>query len=82
MKKLIFFKKPSIKILCKRVRVSEIKDKQGNYISNSKAMKILRKHERNMQELWDTIKRLNPKIRNIEEGEEIKEKAWTPYSKT
>jgi hypothetical protein len=45
-------------------------------------MKILRKHEWNMQELWDTSKRLNPKIRDIEEGEEIKEKAWTPYSKT
>jgi hypothetical protein len=31
-----------------------------------------------MQELWDIIKRLNLKIRDIEE-EEIKEKAWTPY---
>jgi hypothetical protein len=34
-----------------------------------------------MQELWHTIKRLNLKIRDLEEGEEIKEKAWTPYQK-
>jgi uncharacterized coiled-coil protein SlyX len=36
--------------------------------------RMLRKYEWNMQAIWDTMKRSNPQIMGVEEGEEIQTK--------
>jgi hypothetical protein len=41
---------------------------------------MLRKYERNMQDIWDTMKKTNLWTMDIEEGEEIQTKGrhWKP----
>jgi chromosome segregation ATPase len=56
-------------------RVSGIEDKVEELNKTEKEQeKILRKHEWNMQDIWDTMKRPNLLIMGMEEGEEIQTK--------
>jgi hypothetical protein len=62
-------------------RISELRDKiKIKRKTEQMLVKQLKTHERNIQELTDSIKRPNLRIIGIEEGEEVQAKRIHIYS--
>ena len=59
-------------------RTSDIEEKIFNLENKvDQTEKMVRNHEQNLQELWDVMKRPNPRIIGIEEGPEKQTKGMT-----